>query len=182
MDPRQGRSPNWSPDGRWILFESERLTGNNYQIFVAPAPGADVPGMEPVPLTDPEIFAQHAEWSRQQDRIVIERGNGRGAAVYQIILGETCWVPDPPTYEALYANWELIQEISQSEFDSIPPGPQITSGAYLGNPPGGVYLISWGLANGVTGSGFTTYQFSYANLQDISQSTLDGMPPGWTLT
>ena len=85
MNPEQGRSPNWSPDGKWILFESNRVTGGNYQIFVAPAPGStDVPPMEPVPLTDPRLMAQHAEWSRQQDRIVFERGNGEALGVIEV--------------------------------------------------------------------------------------------------
>lgn len=84
LDPAQGRSPNWSPDGSWILFESNRLTGNNYQIFVAQAPGGDDVRMEPVPLTDPGFMAQHAEWSRQQDRIVFERGNGQALGVIEV--------------------------------------------------------------------------------------------------
>lgn len=85
--PEQGRSPNWSPDGKWILFESNRHTGpnGNYQLFIAPAPraSADAPA-PPVPVTGPAIFAQHGEWSRQQDRIVFERGNGRALGVIEV--------------------------------------------------------------------------------------------------
>ena len=84
LDPRQGRSPNWSPDGKWILFESNRLTGRNYQLFIAAAPGNGAPRMEPRAITDPSIFAQHGEWSRQQDRIVFERGNGQAIGVIDV--------------------------------------------------------------------------------------------------
>jgi len=50
------------------------------------APGASVtPPIEPVPVTDPAIFAQHGEWSRQQDRIVFERGrNGEALGVIEV--------------------------------------------------------------------------------------------------
>lgn len=102
--------------------------------------------------------------------------------VNQIIFGRRCWVPDPSTYTNLYINWNAVQTISQADFDSLLPGPQITNGAYLGKGPGGtVYLISWGMANPITSSGFATYQFTYAHIQDLSQSTLDGMPAGWML-
>lgn len=86
LNPEQGRSPNWSPDGRWILYESNRLTGTNvYQLFIAQAPqGAVVAEMEPYPLTDPAYTAQHAEWSRQQDRIVFERGNAENLGVIEV--------------------------------------------------------------------------------------------------
>lgn len=87
LNPEQGRSPNWSPDGKWILYESNRLTGTdgNYQLFIAPAPGPGTPAMEPVPVTDPAIFVQHGEWSRQQDRIVFERGsNGAALGVIEV--------------------------------------------------------------------------------------------------
>jgi Tol biopolymer transport system component len=84
LDPRQARSPNWSPDGKWILFESNRLTGRNYQLFIAPAPGARVPPMEPRAITEPSMFAQHGEWSRQQNRIVFERGNGQALGVIEV--------------------------------------------------------------------------------------------------
>jgi Tol biopolymer transport system component len=86
LDAKQGRSPNWSPDGKWILFESNRDTGpgGNYQLFVAPVPGLEIVDMEPVALTDPSYFAQHAEWSRQQDRIVFERGNGAALGIIDV--------------------------------------------------------------------------------------------------
>jgi len=84
LDPRQGRSPNWSPDGKWILFESNRLTGRNYQLFIAAAPGARVLSMQPRAITDPSIFAQHGQWSRQQDRIVFERGNGQALGIIEV--------------------------------------------------------------------------------------------------
>lgn len=69
LDAEQGRSPNWSPDGNWILFESDR--SGDYRLYVAPAHGAVEPlAGVPVPVTPSGIGATHGEWSRQQDQIV----------------------------------------------------------------------------------------------------------------
>ena len=73
----QGRSPNWSPDGKWILFESNR-NGGNYQLFVMSKDGDD-----PVALTDPSENATHGEWSRQQDYIVFQ-GSNSGIATFPV--------------------------------------------------------------------------------------------------
>ncbi len=81
LNPEQGRSPNWSPDGNWILFESNRGTGQdgNYQLWVARAPMANGPAIDPQPVTPPDIFASHGEWSRQQNLIVFDNaGKGQG--------------------------------------------------------------------------------------------------------
>jgi Tol biopolymer transport system component len=84
MDARQGRWPSWSPDGRWIIFEFAPVPGGNFQIFVAPAPGADVPPMDPRPLTDPSYKSREAQWSRQQDRIVFRKGFCEAIGIFEV--------------------------------------------------------------------------------------------------
>lgn len=69
VDPGQGRSPDWSPDGRWIAFESTR--GGGCQLFVVAAEGGT-----PEPLTAPSSHAGHPEWSRDQSRIAFDSIGG----------------------------------------------------------------------------------------------------------
>jgi len=57
FDPAfQGRAPYWSPDGKYIVFESSRNGG--YALFLARV-GASTP---PVQVTDSTYWAQHAKF------------------------------------------------------------------------------------------------------------------------
>jgi Tol biopolymer transport system component len=53
----QGRAPAWSPDGRWVVFESNRLGG--YALFLFDTQN---PSIAAVQLTNPVHQAQHAKF------------------------------------------------------------------------------------------------------------------------
>jgi Tol biopolymer transport system component len=65
LDPLQGRTPDWSPNDRFISFESKRGCRNgNYAIFIEAA----VTGRA-VQVTDCNLSANHAVWSPDGRRI-----------------------------------------------------------------------------------------------------------------
>jgi hypothetical protein len=65
-DPaHQGRAPVWSPDGKYVAFESDRAGG--YAIFLANAQAQSAP----VQVTDARYEAQHAKFFPDGKRLVV---------------------------------------------------------------------------------------------------------------
>jgi hypothetical protein len=60
----QGRAPYWSPDGKWLVFESDRQGG--YCLFLANVAA----GTPPVQVTDPCYEAQHAKFLPSGTKLV----------------------------------------------------------------------------------------------------------------
>jgi dipeptidyl aminopeptidase/acylaminoacyl peptidase len=61
--PKNERHPRWSPDGKWIAFESNRA-GADYQVFVLP-----IDGGEARQVTTLSTGASSPMWSAQGDQI-----------------------------------------------------------------------------------------------------------------
>ncbi len=61
--PKNERHPRWSPDGKWIAFESNRA-GSDYQVFVLP-----IDGGEARQVTTLSTGATSPVWSTQGDQI-----------------------------------------------------------------------------------------------------------------
>lgn len=61
--PKNERHPRWSPDGKWIAFESNRA-GDDYQVFVLPLDGG-----EARQVTTLSTGATSPVWSAQGDQI-----------------------------------------------------------------------------------------------------------------
>jgi hypothetical protein len=65
LDPEHGRTPDWSPNDKWIAFESSRgCSDGNYAIFVEVATGGDA-----IQVTDCSLNANHGVWSPDGTRI-----------------------------------------------------------------------------------------------------------------
>lgn len=69
FDPNfQGRAPWYSPDGKWIAFESNRFNSSGlYSIFIQIADGSQTA----VRVTDPKWNANHAKWYRNGTELVV---------------------------------------------------------------------------------------------------------------
>lgn len=66
FDPAyQGRAPVWSPDGKYVVFESDRAGG--YAIFLVKVAEQSAP----VQLTDPNYGAQHAKFFPDGSKIIL---------------------------------------------------------------------------------------------------------------
>ena len=63
----QGRAPSWSPDGSYLAFESNRVDGRHYAIFLV---NVSV-GSKPVQLTDVAYDAQHAKFFPDGKSLII---------------------------------------------------------------------------------------------------------------
>jgi len=61
----QGRAPYWSPNGKYVLFESDRNGG--YAIFLANVAA----GLAPVQVTDAAYGAQHAKFFPAGDKLIL---------------------------------------------------------------------------------------------------------------
>jgi TolB protein len=83
-NPASGRTPNWSPDGRRIAFESKRGSpDDHYAVFVMNRDGSGL-----VQLTDYALNGNHPVWSPDGKQLVFswgsEPGKPNGIAIMQV--------------------------------------------------------------------------------------------------
>lgn len=89
------------------------------------------------------------------------------------------WIPDPPTYNNLFRDWNgVVEDINATEIDE---GPSITSGAILArgvNDPA-VYLISNGHKRWVTSpAAMDKFYFSWDRVQQVPLILLNFISSG----
>jgi hypothetical protein len=72
LDALQGRAPDWSPNDRFVMFESSRAcVDGNYAIFIEAASGG-----EAVQATDCRLNANHGVWSPDGKRFLFSYAFG----------------------------------------------------------------------------------------------------------
>lgn len=73
LDSEQGRAPVWSPDGRWVTFQSDRGSPEHlYAVFIARPNGESVTRITPYALN-----ANHPVWSSDGTRLVVSAQAGK---------------------------------------------------------------------------------------------------------
>lgn len=76
-EPRQGRAPVWSPDGKRLAFESDRGSADGrYAVYII---GRDGSGL--IQVTDDALFAVHPVWSPDGRSLVVSLGGRRIAII-----------------------------------------------------------------------------------------------------
>src|SRR5262249_61623232 len=90
LDALQGRAPDWSPNDRFVMFESSRgCVDGNYAIFIEA-----VSGGEAVQATECRLNANHGVWSPDGKRFLFSyafgdptagRGGGGGRCVIALL-------------------------------------------------------------------------------------------------
>jgi hypothetical protein len=99
--------------------------------------------------------------------------------VYLIDRGLKRWIPNPDTYNNLFANWDNI--IISIEVDDIVTGPDITNGATLARPVGQapVYLMDQNQKRHIQSPNtMAKYNFNWNRVYQIPPAIMDSVQTG----
>lgn len=103
-----------------------------------------------------------------------------GAKVYLIDNdGRKRWIPDPPTYEALFRDWNGIESVADT--NTIDDGADITAGAVLAKSRqfANVYLIDNGMKRRISSPAvMEKFYFAWDKIQVVPDVVLDFIPSG----
>jgi len=145
-----------------VQLAGQPIQGSPFAVTVTPAAGAPAPR--------PDLAGQRFEDPNGPNMYLIDED------------GTARYIPDPPTLEALFPDWNVGQGVDPT---TIAAGPAITSGAYLATSSAtpNVYLISNGQKRWVSSPAvMAKFDFAWSQLRQVPQSTLDALPNGPTLT
>ena len=92
------------------------------------------------------------------------------------------WIPDPPTYNSLFANWNGILTYAEDHFvTSLHQGPQLPSGAYLAKAVAfpQVYLVENNVKRWIVSPDvMTAYDFGWNLIYQVPPGYLNGLASG----
>jgi len=97
------------------------------------------------------------------------------APVYLILDGQRRWIPDPPTYNNLFVDWNGIKE--STEYASIHEGPALPTNTVLfKGSQAEVYLLDQHSKRWITNpTVFNNYHFGWDKIVTISQVLVDAI-------
>lgn len=114
-------------------------------------------------------------------------------AVYFVLEGKACHVPNPETYNNLFRNWDVIggKNISASlkplwdaMISQIPKGPEMTNGALLikGDASDAVYLLTNGVKHWISSPAVMDYcAFEWKKVKLLPLVVVEAIPSGSTI-
>ena len=103
--------------------------------------------------------------------------------IYLMIDGLKHWIPNPPTYNNLFRDWNNI--VQDANINTIDTGPQISDGAVLAQANGHaeVYLIDQGHKRWITSPGtMDRYTFSWSSINHVAPILIASIPSGANIT
>lgn len=97
--------------------------------------------------------------------------------IYLIDRGYRRWIPDPPTYNDLFMDWDDIQ--SSADFAAVPLGTQIAIGSYIAQAAGepAVYFIDGFTKRHIITPGVLTY-WDFTSPRLVDESLIVELPDG----
>ena len=100
-------------------------------------------------------------------------------AIYLIDQGYRRWIPDPPTYDNLFRNWDGV--VVDIDIIEIPEATPLSHGASLARAAGTapVHLVSNGQKRWVTSPAvMDKYWFAWNKVVEVPASLIDSIPSG----
>lgn len=132
--------PQWSPDGRWLAFLSDRASGEgNFQLFLAPA---DTPGEAVAPTVLAGEAVESFAWSADSRRILLQTadsgadaaGSASTARVGTRAETRADWMPTVETgsHEHLWRHARIWELESRKCLDVGVPGQNVWEASWCG--------------------------------------------------
>ena len=85
-------------------------------------------------------------------------------------------IPNPETFNHLFANWNNIREVGA---DSVQTGAPVSAGAHLASADGKVYFMNAGVKRWIMSPiAFNNFNFDWNKIKNISAGGLDNIPEG----